>query len=66
MKNSSLPATKRVTGNAHVLNRLDRSASLGAIVHFNDHNSIWIQETWSKAVAVPWYTTSNIGCTWSW
>ena len=79
MKNFPLPATKRVTGytwlqtgitsytgNAFVLNRLDSSASLGAIVHFNDHNSIWIQESYSKVVTVPWYTTSSIGYTWSW
>jgi hypothetical protein len=79
MKNFPLPGTKRVTGytwlqtgitsytgNAFVLNRLDSSASLGAIVHFNDHNSIWIQESYSKVVTVPWYTTSSIGYTWSW
>jgi hypothetical protein len=79
MKNFPLPGTKRVTGytwlqtgitsytgNAFVLNRLDSSASLGAIVHFNDHNSIWIQESYSKVVTVPWYTTSSVGYTWSW
>ena len=79
MKNFPLPGTKRVTGytwlqtgitsytgNAFVMNRLDSSASLGAIVHFNDHNSIWIQESYSKVVTVPWYTTSSIGYTWSW
>jgi hypothetical protein len=79
MKNFPLPATKRLTGytwlqtgitsytgNAFVLNRLDSSASLVAIVHFNDHNSIWIQESYSKVVTVPWYTTSSIGYTWSW
>jgi hypothetical protein len=79
MKNFPLPKTKRVTGytwlqtgltsytgNASVQNRLDSSASLGAIVHFNDHNSIWIQESYNKVVTVPWYTTSSIGYTWSW
>jgi hypothetical protein len=79
MKNFPLPATKVVTGytwiqtgitsytgNAQVLNRLDSGVSLGAIVHFNDHNSIWIQESYSKVVTVPWYTTSSIGYTWSW
>jgi hypothetical protein len=79
MKNFSLPATKLVTGytwiqtgltsytgNAHVQNRLDSGLSLGAIIHFNDHNSIWIQESYSKVVTVPWYTTSSIGYTWSW
>ena len=79
MKNFPLPATKRVTGytwlqtglttytgNPQILNRLDSSASLGAIVHFNDRNSIWIQESYSKVITVPWYTTTSIGYTWSW
>jgi hypothetical protein len=79
MKNFSLPKTKTVTaytwlqsgitsytGNAHVQNRLDSGVSLGAIVHFNNNNSIWIQESYSKVVTVPWYTTSSIGYTYSW
>jgi hypothetical protein len=79
MKNFPLPRTKRVTGytwlqtgltsytgNARVLNRLDSGVSLGAIVHFNDHNAIWIQESYNKVITVPWYTTSSIGYTWSW
>jgi hypothetical protein len=79
MKNFPLPKTKLVTGytwlrtgltsytgNAGVLNRLDSGASLGAIIHCNDHNSIWIQESYSKVVTVPWYTTASIGYTWSW
>jgi hypothetical protein len=79
MKNFSLPGTKIVTGytwiqsgitsytgNAHVQNRLDSGVSLGAIVHFNNCNSIWIQESYSKVVTVPWYTTSSIGYTYSW
>ncbi len=79
MKNFPLPGTKVVTGytwlqtgitsytgNPRIENRLDSSASLGAIIHFNDHNAIWIQETYSKVVTVPWYTTSSIGYTWSW
>jgi hypothetical protein len=79
MKNFSLPRTKIVTGytwvqsgitsytgNAHVQNRLDSGVSLGAIVHFNDKNSIWIQESYSKVVTVPWFTTSSIGYTYSW
>jgi hypothetical protein len=36
---------------------------LGAIVHFNDRNSIRIQETFNKIVTPPWYTTSSIGYT---
>jgi hypothetical protein len=79
MKNFPLPATKVVTGytwiqtgitsytgNAQVLNRLDSGLSLGAVVHFNDHNSIWIQESYNKVVTIPWYTTSSIGYTRSW
>jgi hypothetical protein len=79
MKNFSLPGTKIVTGytwiqcgltsytgNPHVQNRLDSGASLGAIVHFNNNNSIWLQESYSKVVTVPWYTTASIGYTYSW
>ena len=79
MKNFSLPKTKTLTGyswiqsgitsytgNAHVQNRLDIGLSLGAIVHFSNNNSIWIQESYNKVVTVPWYTTSSIGYTYSW
>jgi hypothetical protein len=79
MKNFPIPATKRVTGytwlqtgltsytgNSRVQNRLDSGVSLGAVVHLNDHNSIWIQESYSKVVTIPWYTTASIGYTWSW
>jgi hypothetical protein len=67
MKNFSLPATKIVsgytwlqsgitsyTGNARVQNRLASGVSVGAIVHFNRANSIWIQESYNKVVTVPW------------
>lgn len=79
MKNFGIPGTKRVTGytwiqggitsmtgNAFVLNRFYDGESLGAIVHFNDHHSIWIQETYNKIVSIPWYTTASIGYTRSW
>jgi hypothetical protein len=79
MKNFGLPKTKWVTGytwvqlgvtsftgTAHVQNDLYDGESLGAILHFNKHNSIWIQETFNKVVTVPWYTTTSIGYTWSW
>ncbi len=79
MKNFGLPKTKRVTGytwiqlgitsftgNASVQNDLYDGESLGAIVHFNARNSIWIQETFNKVVTVPWYTTTSVGYTWSW
>ena len=79
MKNFPIPKTKVITGytwlqtgittytgTARFLNRLDSGASLGAIVHFNDHNSIWIQEMFNKVVTIPWYTTVSIGYTRSW
>lgn len=79
MKNFGIPGTKRVsgytwiqggitsmTGNAYVQNRFYNGESLGAIIHFNDRHSIWIQETYNKIVSVPWYTTTSIGYTRSW
>src|SRR5580658_429212 len=79
MKNFGLPKTKRVTGytwiqggistftgNPALQNHFYNGESLGAIVHFNDHNSIWIQETFNKIITVPWYTTTSVGYTWSW
>jgi hypothetical protein len=79
MKNFSLPKTTVVsgytwiqsgitsyTGHDRVLNRLDSGVSLGAIVHLSRSNSIWIQESYSKVVTVPWYTTTSIGYTYSW
>ncbi len=79
MKNFALPKTKRVsgytwiqlgltsmTGGVNLENRFYNGEALGAIVHFNDHNSIWIQETYNKIVTVPWYTTASIGYTRSW
>ena len=74
MKNFSLPRTKRasgytwiqsgltsMTGNPRVQNRFYNGEALGAIVHFNNHNSIWIQEMYNKLVSLPWYTTTSIG-----
>lgn len=79
MKNFAIPHVKRVsgytwiqggitsmTGNAFVQNRFYNGESLGAIVHFNDHHSIWIQETYNKIPTVPWYTTASLGYTRSW
>jgi hypothetical protein len=79
MKNFSLPKTTLVsgytwiqsgitsyTGHVRVQNRLDSGVSLGAIVHFSRSNSVWIQESYSKVVTVPWYTTTSIGYTYSW
>jgi hypothetical protein len=79
MKNFGLPKTKRVTGYTwiqagitsftglpQVQNHFYDGESLGGIIHFNDHNSIWIQETFNKVLTVPWYTTTSIGYTWSW
>jgi hypothetical protein len=79
MKNFGLPKTKvltgytwiqlgvtSLTGGPHVQNHLYNGESLGAVVHFNLHNSIWIQESFNKIVTVPWYTTTSIGYTRSW
>ncbi len=79
MKNFGIPGTKRVTGytwiqggvtsltgNAFVQNRFYDGESLGAIIHFNDRHSIWIQETYNKIASIPWYTTASIGYTRSW
>jgi hypothetical protein len=79
MKNFGLPKTKRVTGytwiqggitsltgNPAVQNRFYDGEALGLIIHFNDHNSIWIQEMFNKIVTMPWYTTASIGYTRSW
>ena len=79
MKNFNLPKTKVVTGytwiqagltsftgNSHVENRFYDGEALGLAIHFNDHNGIWIQESYNKIPTVPWYTTTGIGYTWSW
>jgi hypothetical protein len=79
MKNFPLPKTKAwsgytmiqsgitsYTGNVHVQNRLDSGVSLGAMIHCSYHSSIWIQESYGKAVTVPWFTTASIGYTYSW
>ncbi len=79
MKNFGIPGTKRITGytwiqggitsftgNPLVQNRFYDGESLGLIIHFNDHHSIWIQESYNKIVTVPWYTTASIGYTRSW
>ena len=79
MKNFSIPKTQAwtgytwvqtgitsYTGYGHVLNRLDTGLSLGAIAHLSFHSSIWIQESYSKVVTVPWYTTTSAGYTYSW
>jgi hypothetical protein len=79
MKNFSLPKIQAVsgytwlcsgitsyTGKKYVQNRMDTGVSLGAIVHLSFHSSIWVQETYSKVVTVPWYTTTSVGYTYSW
>jgi hypothetical protein len=79
MKNFNLPKTKvftgytwiqagltSFTGYAHVENRFYDGEALGLAIHFNDHNGIWIQESYNKIPTVPWYTTTGIGYTWSW
>jgi hypothetical protein len=79
MKNFGLPKTKIVTGYTwiqggissftgyqQVQSHFYNGEALGAIVHFNGQNSIWIQEMFNKIVTVPWYTTTSIGYTRSW
>ena len=79
MKNFGLPKTKVVTGYtwiqggitsftgyAHVENRLYNGEALGAAIHFNEHNGIWIQESYNRIPTVPYYTTTGIGYTVSW
>jgi len=79
MKNFGLPKIKQVsaytwiqggatsfTGGPFVQNRFYNGESLGAVVHFNNHNAIWIQETINFIITVPWYTTTSIGYTRSW
>jgi hypothetical protein len=78
MKNFGIPKTMVVTGYtwiqaglssftgySRVENRFYDGEALGASIHFNDHNSIWVQETYNKIPTVPWYTTTGIGYTWS-
>jgi hypothetical protein len=79
MRNFSAPGSKHLgfytwiqggltsaTGNAHVENRFYDGESLGVVIHINERNSLWIQETFNKIVTVPWYTTASIGYTRSW
>jgi hypothetical protein len=79
MKNFGIPKTKWVsgytwiqggittfTGNAQLQNHFYDGESLGAIVHLDHRNSIWIQETFNKILTTPWYTTTSIGYTLSW
>ena len=79
MKNFGLPKTKRITaytwiqagvtsftGGPTLQSHFYNGESIGPIIHFNDHNSIWIQETFNKIVTAPWYTTTSVGYTRSW
>jgi hypothetical protein len=79
MKNFGLPKTKVVTGytwiqggistftgDPKLQNHFYDGESLGAVIHFDNRNSIWIQETFNKIISVPWYTTTSIGYTRSW
>lgn len=79
MRNFGIPKTKRIsgytwvqlgvtslTGGGQVQSHLYDGESLGLVVHFNDHNSIWIQESFNKILTVPWYTTTSVGYTRSW
>src|SRR6202167_394551 len=79
MKNFGLPKTKVVTGYTwvqvgitsftgfpHVENHFYNGESLGAVIHFTEHHSIWIQGSFNKILTTPWYTTTSIGYTRSW
>lgn len=79
MRNFSFPKTTRFawytwiqigitsfTGGAYVQNHFYDGESLGAVIHANRENSVWIQETFNKIVTVPWYTTFSVGYTRSW
>lgn len=79
MKNFALPKTKAVsgytfvqagvstfTGFSRLQNHFYNGESLGGIIHFNQHNSMWLQDTFNKIVTIPWYTTFSVGYTWSW
>jgi hypothetical protein len=79
MKNFALPRTKSVTGytwiqggitsytgKSQIQNRFCSGVSLGAVIHMTYHSSIWLQESYTKVVTVPWYTTSSVGYTYSW
>ena len=55
-----------MTGNPRVENRFYDGEALGAIIHFSNHSSLWVQELFNKIVTVPWYTTTSVGYTRSW
>ncbi len=78
MKNFALPHTTHLTGytwpqggitsytgNAHLQSRVASSAIIGVNVHLGPHNCIWFQESYNKAVTVPWYITAGIGYVYS-
>lgn len=52
-----------MTGGNKVLNRLYLGGAIGAAIHLNSHNGIWVQEMWNKVLTLPWYTTTSIGWT---
>lgn len=79
MKHFGLPKTKVVTGytwvqvgitsftgNPQVENHFYNGESLGAVIHFTEHHSIWIQESFNEILTTPWYTTTSIGYAPSW
>jgi hypothetical protein len=50
-----------ITGCRHVENRLYLGVGGGAVIHFDSHDAIWIQETWNKVLTFPGYPSTNIG-----
>jgi hypothetical protein len=54
-----------MTGNPKVQTRLYLGFGFGAVVHLNNHFSIWVQETWNKVIGFDGYPSTNIGPTYS-
>jgi hypothetical protein len=54
-----------MTGNKNVQNRLYLGVAGGVVYHIDGHNAFWFQETINKVVTCPWYTSSNVGYTFS-
>jgi hypothetical protein len=52
-------------GHSSLQNRLFTGVSVGAIIPFSYHNSVWTQYQYNKVVTTPWYTTFSTGYTYS-
>jgi hypothetical protein len=54
-----------MTGNKNVENRLYLGVAFGEVIHFDLHDSIWVQQTWNKVLSLPGYPTFSFGYTYS-